>query len=42
MINPEDGLLATRYCPQQVAQTFPKGQEPHEYSPMYPPPPGEH
>ena len=41
VINPEDGLLATRYCPQQVSQTFQAGQEPHEYSPMYPPPPGE-
>lgn len=41
MINPEDGLLATKYCPQQVPQTFTQGQEPHEYSSMYPPPPGE-
>lgn len=41
MVNPEDGLLATKYCPQQVSQTFEQGQEPHEYSPMYPPPPGE-
>ena len=41
MINPEDGMLATKWCPQQVSQTFEKGQEPHEYSKMYSPPPGE-
>ncbi len=41
MVNPEDGLLATRWCPQQVARTFPRGQEPHRHSRMYPPPPGE-
>ena len=41
MINPEDGLLATKWCPQQVERTFPRGQEPHRHSRMYPPPPGE-
>lgn len=41
MVNPEDGLLATKWCPQQVARTFPRGQEPHRHSRMYPPPPGE-
>ena len=41
MVNPEDGMLATKWCPQQVSQTFEKGQEPHEYSKMYSPPPGE-
>ena len=41
MINPEDGRLATRWCPQQISQTFEKGQEPHEYSTMYSAPPGE-
>ena len=41
MINPEDGLLATKWCPQQIARTFPRGQQPHRHSRMYPPPPGE-
>ncbi len=41
MVNPEDGLLATKWCPQQVERTFPRGQEPHRHSRMYPPPPGE-
>ena len=41
MVNPEDGLLATKWCPQQVSRTFPRGQEPHRHSRMYPPPPGE-
>ena len=40
-INPEDGLLATKWCPQQISRTYPRGQEPHEHSRMYPPPPGE-
>ncbi len=40
-INPEDGLLATKWDPQTVTKTYQRGQEPHEYSPMYPPPPGE-
>ena len=40
-INPEDGLLATKWDPQTVTQTYPRGQEPHRYSRMYPPPPGE-
>ena len=40
-INPEDGLLATKWCPQQVSRTYPRGQEPHEHSHMYSPPPGE-
>ncbi len=41
LINPEDGQLATKWDPQTVRQTYPRGQEPHEYSQMYPPPPGE-
>ena|GEM_PF-196568 len=41
MVNPEDGLLATKWCPQQVERTFPRGHEPHRHSRMYPPPPGE-
>ncbi len=41
MVNPEDGLLATKWCPQQVSRTYSRGQEPHRYSRMYPPPPGE-
>ena len=41
MINPEDGLLATKWCPQQIARTYPRGQEPRQHSRMYPPPPGE-
>ncbi|MGI4790356.1 MAG: transglycosylase domain-containing protein [Janthinobacterium lividum] len=40
-INPEDGLLATKWCPQQISRTYPRGQEPHTHSRMYPPPPGE-
>ncbi len=40
-INPEDGLLATRWDPQTVTRTYPRGQEPHRHSRMYPPPPGE-
>ena len=41
MINPEDGMLATKWCPQQVSQTFTRGEEPHRYSTMYSAPPGE-
>ncbi len=41
MVNPEDGLLATKWDPQTVRRSFPRGQEPHTYSQMYPPPPGE-
>ena len=41
MVNPEAGLLATKWCPQQVSRTYSRGQEPHRYSRMYPPPPGE-
>ncbi len=41
MINPEDGMLATKWCPQQAAQTFTRGEEPHRYSTMYSAPPGE-
>ena len=40
-INPEDGLLATKWDPQTVTRSYPRGQEPHRYSRMYPPPPGE-
>ena len=29
MINPEDGLLATKWDPQKVTRTYPRGQEPH-------------
>jgi len=41
MVNPEDGLLATKWCPQQVSRTYSRGEQPHRYSRMYPPPPGE-
>ncbi len=41
MINPEDGMLATKWCPQQVSQTFTRGEGPHRYSTMYSAPPGE-
>ena len=41
MVNPEDGLLATKWDPQTVRRSFPRGQEPRTYSQMYPPPPGE-
>jgi penicillin-binding protein 1A len=40
-INPEDGLLATKWDPQTVTRSYPRGSEPHRYSRMYPPPPGE-
>ena len=40
-INPEDGLRATRWDPQTVTRTFKRGEEPHAYSRMYSPPPGE-
>jgi len=41
MVNPEDGMLATKWCPQQVSRTYSRGEQPHRYSRMYPPPPGE-
>jgi penicillin-binding protein 1A len=40
-INPDDGLLATKWTPEKVPKTFLKGTEPHRYTTMYPPPPGE-
>lgn len=40
-INPDDGLLATQWTPQYVEKKFLKGHEPHRYSRMYQPPPGE-
>ncbi len=40
-VNPEDGLLATKWCPQQISRTYKRGEEPHRHSRMYPPPPGE-
>jgi len=40
-INPEDGLLATKWDPQTVTRTYPRGQQPFRHSRMYPPPPGE-
>ncbi len=41
-VNPADGLLATKWTPQYIFKTYPKGQEPHRYTKMYHPPPGEH
>lgn len=41
-INPNDGQLATRWTPQVVERRYPRGQEPHRYSTLDPPPPGEH
>jgi len=41
-INPDDGLLATKWCPETVQKRFLKGTEPHRYSTEYQPPPGEH
>ena len=41
-INPEDGKLATQWTPQYIEKTYVKGTEPHKYSRMYQPPPGEH
>jgi len=40
-INPDDGLLATKWTPEKVPRTYLKGTEPHRYTTMYPPPPGE-
>ncbi|MBV9849541.1 MAG: PBP1A family penicillin-binding protein [Armatimonadetes bacterium] len=40
-INPEDGLRATKWDPEVVERTYVKGQEPHRYSPLHRPPPGE-
>ncbi|BDI31030.1 hypothetical protein CCAX7_30810 [Capsulimonas corticalis] len=40
-INPEDGLLATKWDPEVVEKTFVKGQEPHRHSHLHRPPPGE-
>ena len=40
-INPEDGLLATKWDPQTVTRSYPRGQQPFRHSRMYPPPPGE-
>lgn len=40
-VNPEDGKLATKWTPQYIERTYVKGQEPHSYSHMYQPPPGE-
>ena len=40
-INPEDGLRATKWCPEVVTRTYLKGTEPKRYSNMYAPPPGE-
>ena len=41
LINPEDGLKATKWCPEVVSRTYVKGTEPRRYSKMYAPPPGE-
>lgn len=41
-VNPNDGKRATRWTPQVVERRFPKGQEPHDYSNLDQPPPGEH
>ncbi len=40
-VNPDDGLLATQWTPQYVEKRYLKGHEPHRYSHMYQPPPGE-
>ena len=40
-INPEDGLLATQWDPEQEDRQFVRGSEPHRYSPLHRPPPGE-
>lgn len=40
-VNPNDGKLATKWTPQYVERRYPKGQEPHSYSHMDQPPPGE-
>lgn len=40
-INPEDGLLATKWDPEVVEKTFLRGTEPRRYSRLHPPPPGE-
>ena len=40
-VNPEDGLLATEWDPEQEDRTFVRGHEPRRYSPLHRPPPGE-
>ncbi|MEO7715070.1 MAG: PBP1A family penicillin-binding protein [Capsulimonas sp.] len=40
-INPEDGLLATKWDPEVIEKTFIKGQEPRKRSRLHRPPPGE-
>jgi penicillin-binding protein 1A len=42
LINPEDGLLATKWDPVTAYRTYTRGSEPKKYSKMYGPPPGEH
>jgi len=42
LVNPEDGLLATKWDPVTTYRTFTRGNEPKKYSKMYGPPPGEH
>jgi hypothetical protein len=41
-INPEDGLLATKWTPEVIEKRYLKGTQPTKYSTMYAPPPGEH
>jgi penicillin-binding protein 1A len=41
-VNPDDGKLATQWTPEAVDRQYVKGTEPHSYSHMYKPPPGEH
>ena len=40
-INPEDGLLATQWDPEVIERTYVAGQQPHRYSSLHRPPPGE-
>ena len=40
-INPEDGLLATKWCPEIITKQYLKGTEPKRFSHMYGPPAGE-
>jgi len=42
LINPEDGLLATKWDPVTTYRSYTRGSEPKKYSKMYGPPPGEH
>jgi penicillin-binding protein 1A len=38
----ESGLLATKWCPETISETFVAGTQPKKYCTIHKPPPGEH